>query len=257
MLSWIFSSEEYTNLYHELFSEFISKYFDGGYLEQLISDTKELLSLPMWKRTPQNSAPMSSLKRGVLTLSEFCSLRAKSIKGQLGGTFLDVRRTDRRPVKSCVGRRRKCLRHGQHGRRNGREFPKRRRANADFANGGPQSADASDSASQSDLNTGTASAAPDSPPSASTATESFFAAELVKPRKPSVFSRAAVGGFPTRFWRWRFCRRKDCFSVGLPPPFRPQKPFVIMFERVTAVSFRHYPTSLGSLFDTRFFRPCL
>ena len=31
MLSWIFASEEYTQLYHEYFAEFITSYFDSGY----------------------------------------------------------------------------------------------------------------------------------------------------------------------------------------------------------------------------------
>lgn len=173
MLSWIFSSEEYTNLYHELFSEFISKYFDGGYLEQLISDTKELIS-PYVEKDPTKFCTYEQFETGVLTLSEFCSLRAKSIKGQLGGTIpstSDGQTADPSNLVSADGVNVSDM--GSMGGGMGGNFQNGEGQNADFANGGPQSADASDSASQSDLNTGTASAAPDSPPSASTATESF------------------------------------------------------------------------------------
>ena len=44
MLAWIFESEEYTQLYHEYFSRFISQYFDSGYFEQMFDSVVELIS---------------------------------------------------------------------------------------------------------------------------------------------------------------------------------------------------------------------
>lgn len=36
MLAWIFASDEYTEMYHTAFSEFIEKFFDSGYIPDLI-----------------------------------------------------------------------------------------------------------------------------------------------------------------------------------------------------------------------------
>ncbi len=178
----------------------------------------------MWKRTPQNSAPMSSLKRGVLTLSEFCSLRAKEHKGTAwrhNSSTSDGQTADPSNLVSADGVN---VPTWAAWAAEWAGISKTAKGKCRFRKWRPSVCRCLRQRVAKRFEHGTASAAPDSPPSASTATESFFAAELVKPRKPSVFSRAAVGGFPTRFWRWRFCRRKDRFSVGLPPPFRPQKP---------------------------------
>ena len=40
MLAWIFESEEYTQLYHQYFADFISSYFDSGYFTQMMDQTK-------------------------------------------------------------------------------------------------------------------------------------------------------------------------------------------------------------------------
>lgn len=44
MLAWIFASEEYTQLYHQYFEEFISSYFDSGYFTQMMAQTKALIA---------------------------------------------------------------------------------------------------------------------------------------------------------------------------------------------------------------------
>lgn len=44
MLAWIFESEEYTQLYHQYFADFISSYFDSGYFTQMIAQTKQLIA---------------------------------------------------------------------------------------------------------------------------------------------------------------------------------------------------------------------
>ena len=44
MLAWIFADEEYTQLYHRYFAEFIEQYFDGGVFGEILSHAAELIS---------------------------------------------------------------------------------------------------------------------------------------------------------------------------------------------------------------------
>lgn len=84
MLAWIFNNEEYTKLYHEYFSEFISEYFDSGYFESMIDSVKEMIS-PYVEKDPTKFCTYEEFEEGISTLKEFCLLRAESINGQLNG----------------------------------------------------------------------------------------------------------------------------------------------------------------------------
>ena len=86
MLSWIFASEEYTEMYHEYFSEFIESCFSNGYFENMIDSVSEMIS-PYVKSDPTKFCTYEEFEKGVETLREFCSLRAESIAGQLSGTI--------------------------------------------------------------------------------------------------------------------------------------------------------------------------
>lgn len=86
MLSWIFSSEEYTQLYHQYFQEFISQYFDSGYFTETFNSVVELIS-PYVEEAPTKFCDYEEFQSGVETLREFCLLRAKSIDGQLDGSI--------------------------------------------------------------------------------------------------------------------------------------------------------------------------
>lgn len=86
MLAWIFENEEYTQLYHEYFAEFIAEYFDNGYFAEMIDDVSEMIS-PYVKADPTKFCTYGEFKTGVYTLKEFCLLRAESISGQLDGTI--------------------------------------------------------------------------------------------------------------------------------------------------------------------------
>ena len=44
MLSWIFSDEQYTELYHQYFREFLTEYFDSGYFEELFDSVTEMIA---------------------------------------------------------------------------------------------------------------------------------------------------------------------------------------------------------------------
>ena len=86
MISWIFEKEEYTNLYHTIFEEFISKYFESGYFETMYDKTIEMIS-PYIEKDPTKFCTYEEFKQGCATLRQFCLLRAKSIGMQLDGSI--------------------------------------------------------------------------------------------------------------------------------------------------------------------------
>ena len=86
MIAWIFANEEYTELYHQYFAEFISEYFDSGYFEEMIDSVSAMIA-PYVEKDPTKFCTYEEFETGVSTLKEFCLLRAESITGQLNGTI--------------------------------------------------------------------------------------------------------------------------------------------------------------------------
>lgn len=86
MIDWIFSNEEYTELYHQIFGEFIEKYFNSGYYTEMIDGVTSMIS-PYVEKDPTKFCTYEEFEKGVATLKEFCMLRAESVKGQLNGTI--------------------------------------------------------------------------------------------------------------------------------------------------------------------------
>lgn len=89
MFGWIFSDEEYTNEYHELFEEFIEKYFTNGELETMIDETAELIR-PYVEKDPTKFCTIDEFDKGVETIKEFVSLRAEAVSRQLNGDDTEV-----------------------------------------------------------------------------------------------------------------------------------------------------------------------
>lgn len=89
MLAWIFESEEYTELYHAAFAEFIESVFTSGEFERLFDETVELIS-PYVERDPTKFCTYEEFELGVETLREFCLLRAENIGYQLAGEDVTV-----------------------------------------------------------------------------------------------------------------------------------------------------------------------
>lgn len=89
MLAWIFESEEYTELYHAAFAEFIESVFTSGEFERLFDETVELIS-PYVERGPTKFCTYEEFELGAETLREFCLLRAESIGYQLAGEDVTV-----------------------------------------------------------------------------------------------------------------------------------------------------------------------
>lgn len=86
MLAWIFANKEYTEQYHEYFSEFITECFDSSYVEELVRSTAEMIS-PYVEKDPTKFCTYDEYETGVETLLEFLELRASSVSGQLSGTI--------------------------------------------------------------------------------------------------------------------------------------------------------------------------
>ena len=86
MIAWIFDNEEYTELYHTIFEEFIFEYFDSGYFENMFDRVTEIIA-PYVEKDPTKFCSYEEFEKGISTLKEFCMLRAESISGQLDGSI--------------------------------------------------------------------------------------------------------------------------------------------------------------------------
>ncbi|MGN1120219.1 MAG: CotH kinase family protein, partial [Oscillospiraceae bacterium] len=82
MIAWIFASEEYTALYHKLFVEFLSQ----TDFSALISDTAELIAEYV-EKDPTKFCTYEEFEAGVSAITQFCTLRAQSVSGQLDGSI--------------------------------------------------------------------------------------------------------------------------------------------------------------------------
>ncbi|MGN0578178.1 MAG: CotH kinase family protein, partial [Ruminiclostridium sp.] len=82
MVSWIFESEEYTEIYHERLSELV----ENTDFASLIDRTAALIS-PYVEKDPTKFCTYEEFEKGVSAIKEFCLLRAESVKGQLSGAI--------------------------------------------------------------------------------------------------------------------------------------------------------------------------
>ena len=81
MIAWIFDSDEYTQMYHTLFNEFIN----STDFTSLINKTADMITEYV-EKDPTKFCTFEEFEKGVAAISQFCSLRAESVKGQLNGT---------------------------------------------------------------------------------------------------------------------------------------------------------------------------
>ncbi len=85
MISWIFENEEYKQLYHEYYDEFISGFFENGRFIEEITSVAEAIS-PYVEKDPTKFCTFEEFEIAVDTLLQFCELRALSVRGQLEGS---------------------------------------------------------------------------------------------------------------------------------------------------------------------------
>lgn len=101
MLSWIFSSEEYSEKYHKYFSKFISEFFDSGYFEKLIDETVKMIS-PYVEKDPTKFCTYDEFQKGADTLKNFCLLRSESVKKQLSGEIPSTSKAQQKDSSSFI-----------------------------------------------------------------------------------------------------------------------------------------------------------
>jgi len=82
MVDWIFSSEEYTELYHQYFEEFLSTVD----IDDVIEEAYALITSYV-EKDPTKFCTYEEFEAGVEALKTFCTLRTQSISGQLEGTI--------------------------------------------------------------------------------------------------------------------------------------------------------------------------
>ena len=82
IVDWIFSSEKYTQLYHQYFAEFL----ETVDVAAMIDEASALIA-PYVEKDPSKFYTTEAFNAGVTALREFCILREESVQGQLGGTI--------------------------------------------------------------------------------------------------------------------------------------------------------------------------
>jgi len=85
MIDWIFRSEEYTELYHQYFREFL----DTVDAEAIIAQAKEVVA-PYVEKDPTKFCTYEEFEKGVQSLAAFCDLRSQSVVLQLAGEEANV-----------------------------------------------------------------------------------------------------------------------------------------------------------------------
>ncbi len=86
LLNALFNDEACFERYHELFSELMKGFFDGGDFASLYDNAISLIS-PYVEKDPTAFCSYDEFIVASEMLREFCLLRAESIKGQLEGTI--------------------------------------------------------------------------------------------------------------------------------------------------------------------------
>ncbi len=86
MIAWIFENEEYTDLYHAYFEDFMQSYFTSGCFDVMMEEVSSMIA-PYVVKDPTKFCTYEEFETGVQTLKEFCLLRAESICGQLEGSI--------------------------------------------------------------------------------------------------------------------------------------------------------------------------
>lgn len=86
MLAWIFSDDNYMQIYHQYFQQFLAEVFESGYFAEELDRVRTLIQ-PYVEKDPTKFCTYEQFEAGVDTLKEFCLLRAQSISGQLEGSI--------------------------------------------------------------------------------------------------------------------------------------------------------------------------
>ena len=93
--------DKFFSMYHSYFDEFIGEYFESGYFEKKTAETAKMIA-PYVKQDPTAFCSYNEFLTGVQTITDFCLLRAESIRGQLEGKIPSTIRGQQEDTKSRV-----------------------------------------------------------------------------------------------------------------------------------------------------------
>lgn len=97
----LMKNPDYYAKYHDYFKQFLEKYFESGYFEKFLRETKDMIA-PYVEQDPTAFCSYEDFLLGVDTLEEFCILRAESVRGQLEGRIPSTIRTQKESRKNFV-----------------------------------------------------------------------------------------------------------------------------------------------------------
>lgn len=80
----LMKNNEYYAKYHEYFDRLINEYFESGYFEQFVEQTTKMISHYV-KKDPTAFCSYEDYLVATETITNFCMLRAESVRGQLSG----------------------------------------------------------------------------------------------------------------------------------------------------------------------------
>lgn len=86
MIGKLLENEEYMELYHEVFDEFIADYFESGDFEKEYNRVFNMIAEYVQK-DPTKFCTFDEFVTAAGNLKQFCLLRAESVRGQLEGTI--------------------------------------------------------------------------------------------------------------------------------------------------------------------------
>ena len=82
----LMKNHTYYAQYHEYFDSLIESYFESGYFEAFVAETRKMIA-PCVEKDPTAFCSYEDFLLGVDTMTECCLLRAESVRGQLDGTI--------------------------------------------------------------------------------------------------------------------------------------------------------------------------
>ena len=97
----LMKNDEYFAKYHAYFDQFIREYFESGYFVKKTAETAKMIS-PYVKKDPTAFCSYEDHLTAVRTITDFCMLRAESVRGQLSGTIPSTIRGQQEDAESRV-----------------------------------------------------------------------------------------------------------------------------------------------------------
>ena len=97
----LMKNDEYFAKYHEYFDQFIAGYFESGLFEKKAAETTKMIA-PYVKKDPTAFCSYEDYLTAVRTITDFCLLRAESVRGQLSGEIPSTIRGQQEDTESRV-----------------------------------------------------------------------------------------------------------------------------------------------------------